>query len=84
MTVRRDLPEDRRKEVNVGRVQEVDQDLGRLEQMTEDARRVAADDGPADPEMFREAVRESEAALRSAHSIRSRLLGAYKATQGRA
>jgi flagellar hook-basal body complex protein FliE len=65
-------------------LREVDQDLGRLERLAEDARRVAADDGPADPEMFREAVRESEAALRSAHRIRSRLLGAYQATQGRA
>ena len=65
-------------------LREVDQDLGHLERLAEDARRVAAEDGPADPELFREAVRESEAALKSAHRIRSRLLGAYQATQGRA
>jgi hypothetical protein len=64
-------------------LREVDQDLGRLERLMEDAQRVASDEAPADPETFREAVRESEAALRSAHRIRSRLIGAYQATQGR-
>ena len=57
------------------------QDLDRLERLTEDARRVASEEGPEDPESFREAVRESEEALRSARRIRSRLLGAYRATQ---
>ncbi len=63
-------------------LREVDQDLDRLQALAEDARRVASDEGPEDPESFREAVRDSEEALKSARRIRSRLLGAYRATQG--
>jgi hypothetical protein len=62
-------------------LREVDEDLVRLRRLAEDARRVASDDGPEDPEVFREAVRESAEALRSARRIRSRLLGAYRATE---
>ena len=62
-------------------LREVDQDLDRLERLAEDARRAASEEGPVDPESFRDAVRESAEALRSARRIRSRLLGAYRATQ---
>jgi len=63
-------------------LREVDQDLDRLQALANDAHRVASDEGPGDPESFREAVRDSEEALKSARRIRSRLLGAYQATQG--
>ena len=63
-------------------LREVDQDLHRLQALAEDAHRVASDEGPEDPESFREAVRDSEEALRSARKIRSRLLGAYRVTEG--
>ena len=65
-------------------LREVEGDLDRLEQLAEDAQRVASEEGPVDPESFRDAVRESEEALRSALRIRSRLLGAYRATGGEA
>jgi hypothetical protein len=61
-------------------LRDVDRDLDELERLSRDARRAASDEGPSDPEAFREAVRESEEALRSARRIRSRLLGAYRAT----
>jgi len=62
-------------------LREVDEDLDRMRRCAEDARRVASDDGPEDPDQFREAVRESAEALRTARRIRSRLLGAYRATE---
>jgi hypothetical protein len=62
-------------------LREVEGDLDRLERLAEDARRAASEEGPVDPESFREAVRESAEALRSARRIRSRLLGAYRATR---
>ncbi len=62
-------------------LREVDEDLVQLRRLAEDAQRAASDDGPEDPESFRAVVRESEEALRSARRIRSRLLGAYRATE---
>jgi hypothetical protein len=62
-------------------LREVDADLGELERLAADARRVASDE-VVDPERFRDAVRDSEEALHSARRIRSRLLGAYRATMG--